>query len=534
MAGLWYRTGSVAVTQSSKKITGTGTSWQTALNRPSKGNVFYGPDGKAYEIDYISSETELYLVDVYTGSNASSQSYKIDVRGGTVPELSRQLSEHYAYMQGIIDALQSIVSGSGDVTITGPSGQTVTVPALANMLSKSGNLAGLTDKAAARVNLGAYRQGDAAGANLNSIIDTGEYHIVGTEANWPWQGVGGHLYVHILAEGNYATQIAVSGSDGQIATRTMAPSGWSVWTEVMRKTGNQYMAGVLTNTAGMISIEGDRFTALRLLNAFTPANLRKKLFEFGDNGDLQIITRGMDDLNRGVITIPVGVDGQVFTSGNPPTANNVGAVPLFDPLESRHLNDIQAPGEYKVAGTQGGWPFSGSGGLLSVRVLANGAYIEQVARSSSTNDVKSRLLVSSVWRDWVRHWNETSLPTVSGTWNGYIVGCNPAATNCTYVRQGNIVHVRAYISFIGVTVPANDGRLRGLPFMPKALGAVPFTPCSLYRTNVSKQNLNAYVSGSGVDDSISMDADGGVGLGGISAPFESGAQYMFSCTYEIA
>ena len=71
MAGLWYRTGSVAVTQSSKKITGTGTSWQTALNRPSKGNVFYGPDGKAYEIDYISSETELYLVDVYTGSSAS-------------------------------------------------------------------------------------------------------------------------------------------------------------------------------------------------------------------------------------------------------------------------------------------------------------------------------------------------------------------------------------------------------------------------------------------------------------------------------
>lgn len=154
MAGIWYRTGSVAVTQSSKKITGTGTSWLTALNRPSKGNVFYGPDGKAYEIDYISSETEMYLVDIYTGANASSQSYKIDVRGGTVPELSRQLSEHYAYMQGIIDSLQSIVSGSGDVTITGPSGQTVTVPALANMLSKSGNLAGLADKRSSRVNLG--------------------------------------------------------------------------------------------------------------------------------------------------------------------------------------------------------------------------------------------------------------------------------------------------------------------------------------------------------------------------------------------
>ena len=154
MAGLWYRTGSVAVTQSSKKITGTGTSWLTALNRPSKGNTFYGPDGQAYEIDYISSETELYLVDAYAGAAATGQSYKIDVRGGTVPELSRQLSEHYAYMQGIIDALQSIVYGSGDVTITGPSGQTVTVPALSNMFGTSGNLAGLADPGTALSNLG--------------------------------------------------------------------------------------------------------------------------------------------------------------------------------------------------------------------------------------------------------------------------------------------------------------------------------------------------------------------------------------------
>ena len=116
--------------------------------------MFYGPDGKAYEIDYVTAETEMYLVDAYVGANASAQSYKIDVRGGTVPELSRQLSEHYAYMQGIIDALQSIVSGSGDVTITGPSGQTVTVPALANMLSKSGNLEGLAAPGTALSNLG--------------------------------------------------------------------------------------------------------------------------------------------------------------------------------------------------------------------------------------------------------------------------------------------------------------------------------------------------------------------------------------------
>ena len=186
MAGLWYRTGSVAVTQSSKKITGTGTSWLTALNRPSKGNVFYGPDGKAYEIDYISSETELYLVDAYAGADSSGQSYKIDVRGGTVPELSRQLSEHYAYMQGIIDSLQSIVSGSGDVTITGPSGQTVTVPALTNMLSKSGNLAGLAAPDTALNNLGLTAVGKAVAKAIDAAaarIAIGAYPSTGGALN---------------------------------------------------------------------------------------------------------------------------------------------------------------------------------------------------------------------------------------------------------------------------------------------------------------------------------------------------------------
>lgn len=472
MAGLWYRTGTVSVTNGSNKITGFGTTWKTGANRPDKGHTFWGPDGKHYEVDSIESDTVLYLVKAYTGVTAAGQPYEIDItRTSTIPAVSREVAALLAYAQSQYEAWQAILTGVGDVTLTAPDGQTVTVPALANMLSKSGNLAGLADKAAARANIGAYRQGDAAGANLNSIIDTGEYHIAGTEANWPWQGIGGHLCVHDLSHGNYATQIAVSGSNGQIATRTMAPSGWSAWVEVMRNTGDQYMAGVLTNTSGRINIEGDRFTALRLLNAFTHENLRQKFFEFNDGGDLQIITRGMDNLNRGVITVPVGVDGQVYTSGNPPTASNVGAVPLFDQIESRHLNDIQVPGEYKVSGTQGGWPFLGSGGLLSVRVLANGAYLEQVARSSSTNGVKSRLLVASVWRDWVTDWNETTLLIQSGAFVPLlsienIVTMDPANNKGTFDRRGSWCHVSG-IAFRSDTSQFNNAvYISGLPFVP--------------------------------------------------------------------
>ena len=156
MAGTWIRVGTVSVTQGSKKVTGSGTTWASvASNKPAKGHTFWGPDGKAYELDYVESDTVLYLVDSYIGASATGQAYRIDnTRDGTVPALSRKVSEFYAYQQGYIDALGLIVNGTGDVTFTAPDGQSVTVPALANMLSKSGNLAELGNKATARRNLG--------------------------------------------------------------------------------------------------------------------------------------------------------------------------------------------------------------------------------------------------------------------------------------------------------------------------------------------------------------------------------------------
>ena len=372
MAGLWYRVGTIGVTNGSKKVTGFGTQFKTGTYKPDKGHTFWGPDGKHYEVDYVESDTVLYLVQAYTGATAAGQYYEIDItRTSTIPALSREISAQLAYAQGQYDSWQQILTGAGDVTLTAPDARQITVPALSNMLSKS---------------------------------------------------------------------------------------------------GDQYMAGVLTNTAGRINIEGDRFTALRLLNTFSAAHVRQKLFEFSDGGDLHIITRGIDNINRGVITIPVGVDGQVFTSGNPPTANNVGAVPLFDQLEYRHLNDIQVPGEYKVAGTQGGWPFSGSGGLLSVRALAGGTYLEQVARSSSFNTVKTRLLVAGVWRDWVDNWNGNNLPVASGTWGPYfddpaIFVTHVSGVAPTWSRVGNVYNAIAHLNIAGAgSLSGNRVALRGLPF----------------------------------------------------------------------
>jgi hypothetical protein len=155
MAGFWYRAGTVSVTNASKKVVGSGTLFKTTTFKPDKGHALYGPDGKPYEIDYVESDTVLYLVKAYTGATASGQSYEIDItRTSTIPALSREISAQLAYAQGQYDSWQQILTGSGNVTLFAPDGQSVTVPALSNMLSKSGNLAGLADKPTARNNLG--------------------------------------------------------------------------------------------------------------------------------------------------------------------------------------------------------------------------------------------------------------------------------------------------------------------------------------------------------------------------------------------
>lgn len=144
MAGLWYRAGTVSVTSGSKKVTGFGTQWQTSTWKVEKGHAWYGPDGKPYEIDYVESDTVLYLVTAYGGPTAASQSYAIDItRTGTIPAFSRQLSAQLAYAQGQFESWQQILTGADMVTLTAPDGQQVQVPSLSAFQPTSASLKAL-------------------------------------------------------------------------------------------------------------------------------------------------------------------------------------------------------------------------------------------------------------------------------------------------------------------------------------------------------------------------------------------------------
>lgn len=68
-----YNTGTVTVTQGSRTITGSGTTWTSAM----VGRKFLGPNGEYYKIASFVSTTSLILTEQYQGSTASGGIYQI-------------------------------------------------------------------------------------------------------------------------------------------------------------------------------------------------------------------------------------------------------------------------------------------------------------------------------------------------------------------------------------------------------------------------------------------------------------------------
>lgn len=168
MAGIWYRAGSIAVTNGSKKVVGTGTTWKTSVLKPDKGHAVHSPDGRQYELDYVESDTVLYLVTAYLGPTATGQAYAIDVtRTSTIPALSREISAFSAHAQGQYDSWQKVLTGTGMVTLTAPDGQQVQVPALSAFQPTSASLKALQALTPAKDKLPVFN--GAAGADLITL-----------------------------------------------------------------------------------------------------------------------------------------------------------------------------------------------------------------------------------------------------------------------------------------------------------------------------------------------------------------------------
>ncbi|ENC9557678.1 phage head spike fiber domain-containing protein [Aeromonas hydrophila] len=129
MAGLWKRDGTVAVTSGSKKVTGTGTTFADAKNGVAKGHLFCMTTGATvdlYEVDYVVSNTELFLVQAFRGVTGTGKAYEvITTFSDSIPEFARKLNASLSYYQGQSDMAQQLfTSDAAEITVTAPDGTT--------------------------------------------------------------------------------------------------------------------------------------------------------------------------------------------------------------------------------------------------------------------------------------------------------------------------------------------------------------------------------------------------------------------------
>ncbi len=127
MAGVWKRDGTVAVTNGSKKVTGTGTTFADTKNGVAKGHLFCITSGTSvdfYEVDYAVSNTELYLVQAYRGVTATGKAYEIITTfSDSVPEFARRLTATLSAYQQQSDAFQALLTSTATtVEVTAPDG----------------------------------------------------------------------------------------------------------------------------------------------------------------------------------------------------------------------------------------------------------------------------------------------------------------------------------------------------------------------------------------------------------------------------
>ena len=104
----WYRTGTVAVTNGSKNVTGVGTLWASSVNA---GDAFalvdanLNPTGAWYEVETVTSNTAIVLKQSYAGTTGSNKTYCVFnlVGNMTTPSFAQRLAQFFDSFQGLMD-----------------------------------------------------------------------------------------------------------------------------------------------------------------------------------------------------------------------------------------------------------------------------------------------------------------------------------------------------------------------------------------------------------------------------------------------
>ena len=111
----WYNTGTVAVTNASAAVTGTGTAW---IANGASGMGFRGPDRMVYEIASVNSDTSITLATTYQGGTASGQAYSLMPTQDYIRALAAQVASLITTYSTI--ATNAGAGKFGDGTVASP------------------------------------------------------------------------------------------------------------------------------------------------------------------------------------------------------------------------------------------------------------------------------------------------------------------------------------------------------------------------------------------------------------------------------
>lgn len=100
---MWYKTGTIALTNGSAAVTGTGTAW---LANATAGEAILCPDGRFYEVASVNTDTSITLASAYTGSSLSGQAYTILPSQSFIRDLASQVT-------ALISSYSTIASNAG-------------------------------------------------------------------------------------------------------------------------------------------------------------------------------------------------------------------------------------------------------------------------------------------------------------------------------------------------------------------------------------------------------------------------------------
>lgn len=290
MAGVWKRDGTVAVTNGNKKVTGTGTTFADTKNGVAKGHLFCITSGTSvdfYEVDYVVSNTELYLVQAYRGVTATGKAYEIITTfSDSVPEFARRLTATLSAYQQQSDAFQALLTSTATtVEVTAPDGTKQTLIPWRRVTSEGEGQAARAKTEADKAAASAALAGDIVAAsalplpdvwaplsdNLRMITGYGRDVLVGSDvvarmvnfsrsSTATYIGKDGLLKTAAVNEPRFEKEgLLVEGQSTNLIPTSNFPQGLGGWI-APNPSGNTYAYGSApdgSNTAMKAAFAGD-------------------------------------------------------------------------------------------------------------------------------------------------------------------------------------------------------------------------------------------------------------------------------------